>query len=72
VSVSVCPNRRTTVTEAEVRSRLAPVAPELRAASDAIERLRAQSAYHWVDMTLLMDPVKQVIDARASKEVVAA
>lgn len=40
------------------------MAQELRAASDAIERLRAQSAYHWVDMTLLMDPVKQVIDAR--------
>lgn len=60
------------MTEAEVRARLAPVAPSLCAACDTLERLRAQSAYHWVDLTLLMEPVQRVVEARSRAAAEAA
>ncbi len=46
------------MTEAELQARLAPVAPALHAAHQALERLRAQSAYHWVDLTHLLAPLQ--------------
>ena len=34
-------------------ARLAPVADVLRAAADAVDAIRAQSGYHWVDVAQL-------------------
>jgi hypothetical protein len=57
---------RSKVTEREVRARLEPVWPALASAAAAVSALRAQSAYHWVDMSSLFAPLQRRVPAVAS------